>query len=76
MAFLRILSPLQKGIGGGLPLGAVLFGEKAENVLGYGHHGTTFGGNPVACAGGQVVLEKLSPAMLEEISQKAKYMRT
>lgn len=69
------LVTIAKGIGGGLPLGAVLFGEKAENVLGYGHHGTTFGGNPVACAGGQVVLEKLSPAMLEEISQKAKYMR-
>lgn len=66
---------IAKGIGGGLPLGGVLFGEKTEHVLGYGHHGTTFGGNPVACAGGQVVLKKLDDAMLEEISKKAAYMR-
>ena len=40
-----------KGLGGGLPLGAVLLGEKTQNVLGPGDHGSTFGGNPVCCAG-------------------------
>ena len=66
---------IAKGIGGGLPLGGVLFGEKTQHVLGFGHHGTTFGGNPVACAGGQVVLKQLDDTMLEEISKKASYMR-
>ncbi len=66
---------IAKGIGAGLPLGAVLFGEKTESVLGFGQHGTTFGGNPVACAGGKVVLERLDDAMLQEISEKAEYLR-
>ena len=65
---------IAKGIGGGLPLGAVLFGEKTEHVLGFGQHGTTFGGNPVACAGGQVVLKKLDDKMLEQITEKADYI--
>ncbi|MCI8525981.1 MAG: aspartate aminotransferase family protein [Oscillospiraceae bacterium] len=65
---------IAKGIGGGLPLGAVLFGEKAQDVLGCGHHGTTFGGNPVACAGGQVVLRKLDEAMLSQVREKAAYL--
>ena len=40
-----------KGLGGGLPIGAALLGERVENVLGFGDHGSTFGANPVACAG-------------------------
>lgn len=66
---------IAKGIGGGLPLGAVLFGEKTEGVLGFGQHGTTFGGNPVACAGGKVVLSKLNEALLAEVREKAAYLR-
>ncbi|OII64188.1 acetylornithine aminotransferase [Streptomyces sp. CC53] len=51
---------LAKGLGGGLPLGALLaFGEAAE-LLKPGHHGTTFGGNPVACAAGLAVLDTLA----------------
>ena len=64
-----------KGIGAGLPLGAVLFGEKTASVLGYGQHGTTFGGNPVACAGGCVVLEKLSGAHLSRLRTMAQDLR-
>lgn len=49
-----------KPLGGGLPLGAILGSEKVANVLDYGTHGTTFGGNPVACAAGIVVLKELT----------------
>ncbi len=64
-----------KGMGGGLPIGGMLLGEKTESVLGYGHHGTTFGGNPVVCAGANAVLETLDEKMLDEITQKAQYAR-
>ncbi len=64
-----------KGIGGGLPLGAVLFGEKAENALGPGDHATTFGGNPVACAGAKAVLSRLDEAFLAGVRAKAEMLR-
>ncbi len=64
-----------KGLGGGLPIGAVLFNEKTENVLTYGDHGTTFGGNPVVCAGAAYILESLDEKMLEEINWKSEYIR-
>jgi acetylornithine/N-succinyldiaminopimelate aminotransferase len=51
---------LAKPLGGGLPLGAVLVGDALEGVVRPGHHGTTFGGNPVACRLGSVVLEETS----------------
>jgi acetylornithine/N-succinyldiaminopimelate aminotransferase len=44
-----------KGLGGGLPIGATMLGEKVEKVLNYGDHGSTFGGNPVACAGAIII---------------------
>nr|MBO4518208.1 aminotransferase class III-fold pyridoxal phosphate-dependent enzyme [Clostridia bacterium] len=47
-----------KGLGGGLPIGACIMGEKTEKVLGYGDHGSTFGGNPVACAGALNILDR------------------
>lgn len=49
---------LAKPLGGGLPLGAVLTGDAIEGVVKPGHHGTTFGGNPVACRLGAIVLEE------------------
>lgn len=64
-----------KGLGGGLPIGAVLFGERTKDVLGFGHHGTTFGGNPVVCAGAQAVLETIDETFLAEVAEKAVYMR-
>jgi acetylornithine/N-succinyldiaminopimelate aminotransferase len=62
---------LAKGLAGGLPAGAVLAGEKAADVFEVGDHNSTFGGNPVAAAAGQVVLETINnPAFLAEISRK------
>ena len=50
---------IAKAIGGGLPLGAILGNDKVADVLTYGVHGTTFGGNPVACAAGCAVMEEI-----------------
>ena len=63
-----------KGLGGGLPLGAALLGEKVENILGFGDHGSTFGGNPVACAGAISVFSRLTPEFLEEVKAKGEYV--
>ena len=63
-----------KGLGGGLPLGAALLGEKVENVLGFGDHGSTFGGNPVCCAGALSVLSRLDDAFLAEVRKKSEYL--
>ena len=64
-----------KGIGGGLPLGAVLMSEKVENVLGYGDHGSTFGGNPIACAGANTIIDRLSDEFLQEVEKKGNYIK-
>ncbi len=61
-----------KGLGGGLPLGAVLFGEKTEFTLGAGDHGSTFGGNPVCCAGALSVLNRLDQDFLDGVKTKSK----
>jgi acetylornithine/N-succinyldiaminopimelate aminotransferase len=60
-----------KALGGGLPIGAILFGEKCAAVLGPGEHGSTFGGNPVVCAGGAVILDRMDEAFLEGVRDKA-----
>ena len=60
-----------KGLGGGLPLGAVLFGEKTEFTLGAGDHGSTFGGNPVCCAGAYSILSRIDDALLAEVREKS-----
>ena len=64
-----------KGIGGGLPLGCVMFSEKTENVLVAGDHATTFGGNPVATAGAEYILKIMDDAFLDEVTAKGEYMR-
>ena len=64
-----------KGIGNGLPMGACLCTEKCANVLTAGTHGTTFGGNPVACAGAKYILECLTDEFLNEIIEKGNYIR-
>ncbi len=64
-----------KGIGGGLPLAAVLFGEKTCDVFNPGDHATTFGGNPIACAGGIEILKRLDGAFLNEVKKKGEYIR-
>ena len=64
-----------KGIGGGLPVGGVIFGEKCCDVLEPGDHGTTYGGNPVVCAGVAEVLSRIDDAFLEEVTAKGEYIR-
>ncbi len=64
-----------KGIGGGLPLGATLLSEKVQDVLGFGDHGSTFGGNPVACAGAISVIERLDDAFLQDVRRKSDFIR-
>ena len=67
---------LAKGIAGGLPMGACLTGEKCSTVLTAGTHGSTFGGNPVCCAGGLAVLDKATNSdFLGEVCKKGKYFR-
>ena len=62
-----------KGIGGGFPLGAVLAKEAAAKNLTPGTHGTTFGGNPLACAAGNAVLDViLAPGFLADVDRKGK----
>ena len=63
-----------KGIGGGLPLGATMFFEKTENVYTAGMHGSTFGGNPVSCAGSISIIERLDDAFLAEVEEKSEYI--
>lgn len=61
-----------KGLGGGLPIGAVLFDKKLENTLSYGQHGSTFGGNPIAAAGAVSIIKRINETLLEEIREKSK----
>ena len=63
-----------KGLGGGLPIGAVMMGEKVQNVLGYGDHGSTYGGNPVCCAGAISVIERMDDAFLENVRHLSDYV--
>ena len=63
-----------KGLGGGLPIGAALLGEKVESVLGFGDHGSTYGGNPVCSAGALTVINRLTDDFLDEVKQKSDYV--
>lgn len=63
-----------KGLGGGLPIGATILGEKVENVLGAGMHGSTFGGNPVSCAGALSILRRLDDPMLAGVRERSEYI--
>lgn len=67
---------LAKGIAGGIPMGVCLSGKKCANVLTPGTHGSTFGGNPIACAGGLEVLKKAgNTEFLKEVGTKGDYIR-
>ena len=63
-----------KGLAGGLPLGATMIGEKAKDVLGFGDHGSTFGGNPVCCAAACSILERIDDKLLAEVREKSEYI--
>ena len=64
---------LAKAIANGLPLGAVVADKKVAEVFNYGDHGSTFGGNPVSCAAAVATLKQITPKLLKDISDKAKY---
>lgn len=63
-----------KGLAGGLPLGATMLSEKVENVLGFGDHGSTFGGNPVSCAAALSIINRIDKALLDEVKEKSQYI--
>lgn len=68
------ITTLAKGLGGGLPIGAALFGEKCMGVLCAGDHGSTFGGNPIVCAGACVVLERVNDELLCNVKKQSEYI--
>ena len=63
-----------KGLGGGLPIGACMMGEKVQNVLQSGDHGSTYGGNPVCCAGALSVIERMDDSFLASVRRKSGYV--
>jgi len=63
-----------KGLAGGLPIGAVLLGEKLKDIFAYGDHGSTFGGNPVSCAAAISIVERIDDKLLEEVRKKSSYL--
>lgn len=66
---------LAKALGGGMPIGALLIGDKAAETFQFGSHGTTFGGNPLACAVARVVLKKLqTPALMKNVQSRGKQL--
>lgn len=70
------ITSLAKGIAGGVPMGACLAGEKCAEVLVKGTHGSTFGGNPIACAGANVVIDTVtSDGFCAEVAKKGDYIR-
>ncbi len=68
---------MAKGLGGGLPIGAFMCAEKCADTMGASMHGSTFGGNPVSCAGAIAVLDRLtSEGFLDEVKAKGAYIRS
>lgn len=63
-----------KGLGGGLPIGATMLGERVQNVLVPGTHGSTFGGNPVCCAGACSIISRIDKKLLDDVKEKSAYI--
>ncbi len=63
-----------KGLGGGLPLGAAILGERVAEVLQPGSHGSTFGGNPTCCAGAISILERIDEELLRGVRERSAYI--
>lgn len=64
-----------KGLAGGLPFGATMFGEKTADVLKAGMHGSTFGGNPVCAAGAVNILSRIDDKLLSEVKEKSEFIK-
>lgn len=65
-----------KGLAGGLPMGATMFNEKTEHVLGAGSHASTFGGNPICAAGAITIMDRLTDDLLAEVVKKGDYIKS
>lgn len=65
-----------KGLAGGLPMGAVLFGEKLQNTVTPGSHGSTFGGNPIAAAGAVSIVSRIDDAFMKSVCEKSEYIKS
>ena len=63
-----------KGLGGGLPIGTAILGEKVQNVLGFGDHGSTYGGNPVCCAAACSIVSRIDEALMASVKEKSKFV--
>lgn len=63
-----------KGLGGGLPIGAAILGEKVQSVLGFGDHGSTYGGNPVCCAAACSIVSRIDDALLASVKEKSRFV--
>ncbi len=63
-----------KGLGGGLPIGACMMGEKVKDVLQPGEHGSTYGGNPISCAGALSVMSRMDEAFMQQVQEKSDYV--
>ena len=64
-----------KGLGGGLPIGVTMLGEKVKDIFAPGLNGSTFGGNPVCCSGAISILSRLTEDFLEDVTKKADIIR-
>lgn len=64
-----------KGLGGGLPIGACLMFDRVEKTLSYGDHGSTFGGNPIACAGAYSIIKRVDEKLLSSVKEKGEYIK-
>lgn len=64
-----------KGMAGGLPMGAVLFGEKVQDVVTQGSHGSTFGGNPICAAGACSIVSRIDDEFLDRVKEKSEYIK-
>lgn len=65
-----------KGLAGGLPMGATLFGEKTKDVLTPGTHGSTFGGNPVCAAGAISIVSRIDQTLLDNVTRKGDLIKS
>lgn len=63
-----------KGLAGGLPIGATMMGEKVKDVLTPSSHGSTFGGNPIACAGAINIINRITDELLRDVNAKSRYI--
>ncbi len=65
-----------KGLGGGLPIGAAILFDKVKDTLTKGSHGSTFGGNPIACAGAVTILSRIDEKLLDGVKEKSEYINS